>query len=67
MGYAVTLPFWGYSEVFPRIHTDIKILYTAGALVSYILLAFVAAIFGVLYVEAFYGDHRLFAAYIKRV
>ncbi len=67
VGYAVTLPFWGYSEVFPHIHTDVRILYTAGALISYILLAFVAAIFGVLYVEAFYGARRLFAAYIKRV
>ena len=67
IGYAVTLPFWGYSEVFPHIQTDIRVLYTASALASYIILAFVAAIFGIFYVEAFYGARRLFARYIKRV
>ncbi len=67
IGYAVTLPFWGYSEVFPHIQADIRVLYTASALASYIILAFVAAIFGIFYVEAFYGARRLFARYIKRV
>ncbi|WP_317895336.1 chloride channel protein [Pyrofollis japonicus] len=66
VGYAVTLPFWGYSEVFPKIRADTRVLYTASAIGSYIILAFFAAIFGLFYVFAFYKVRKLFSHYVKR-
>ena len=55
IGYAVTMPFWGYSEVFPKMSIDQASLYTAGALAAYLLLGVFLAPFAALYVKLFYG------------
>ncbi len=55
VGYAVSMPFWGYAEVFPKIVVDQRALYTATALLAYIGLGVFMAPFAVLYVKLFYG------------
>jgi CIC family chloride channel protein len=65
VGYAATLPFWGFSEVFPSIEVDPRSLYTMDALASYIILSFVLAFFAIMYVNMFYGVNKLLQRHIK--
>ncbi|WP_338252730.1 chloride channel protein [Pyrodictium abyssi] len=66
IAYAVTLPFWGYGEVFPRVSVETRLLYTADALVAYLGLAVVSAGFGLAYVRMFHGARGLFERLIGR-
>jgi len=66
IAYAVTLPFWGYGEVFPRVSVEARLLYTADALVAYLGLAVVSAGFGLAYVRMFHGARRVFERLIGR-
>lgn len=65
VGYAATLPFWGFSEVFPAIEVNPKSLYTIDALASYLILSFILAFFAIIYVNMFYGVNKLLRKHIK--
>ncbi|MET1102344.1 MAG: chloride channel protein [Pyrodictiaceae archaeon] len=66
VGYAVTMPFWGYAEVFPKVSVTQSILYTGNALVAYMLLGVFMAPFAALYVKLFYGVRNLLTKLIPQ-